>query len=111
MLCKFEWRTNEWQAGLIATHAGQSLSLSDRVRKLLPMDFIQVRLVVQQINLRWPSTLKQKDHTFCLGGMMHSCQGTTKLRDMISSTRFGAEQIRQAECPHAHPEAVQKLPT
>ena len=113
MLCKLERRTDQRKTRLIATHASKTLPLPDRIWQLLPMDFVQVGFVVQQIYLRWAATLKQKDDTFGFGRMMCSGQRTARQIRNITSLRlprlrFRMKQIRQANGTHPHPETMQE---
>ena len=70
MLRKTKRGRSHWEFGLPRGHRRQSLSLADRIGKILAASLRESRLPIEQIHLRWGTGLEQVDDPFGLGGMM-----------------------------------------
>ncbi len=79
MAGKLERRSDEWQTGLISTHACQSLAAANLVGQFGAVFLVEQRFVIPQIQLRRCTGLEQKDHTFGFRCVMQRRQDATRL--------------------------------
>ena len=79
VLRKLKDRAREWQHGLIRGHSGEALSLANRLGQVLAVQFVQARLVVEEVHLGRTAALKQINHALCARGEMH-CGNRAGLR-------------------------------
>jgi len=61
VLTEFENRARERKPRLVSGHAGEPLSHADLRRQVLSIALIQERLVIEQVQLRWPACHEQVD--------------------------------------------------
>ena len=97
MLCKFEWRTDQGQAGLIARHSCQSLPLTHRVGEFFSGFFGETWFMVKQIDLGGPAGLKKINYPLCLG------------RVMQTSACFCVEHIGKSQAPKSSSKTIQEI--
>ena len=55
------------EAFLAGGHSGEALALADGIRQILPVDFYEMRLVVEKVDVRGAAGLEKVDHAFRLG--------------------------------------------
>ena len=56
----------------MSRHPREPLAPPYRLGQILAAEFLQLRLVVEEFQLRWPARLEQIDHTFRLGREMRA---------------------------------------
>src|SRR5690606_9030009 len=93
VLSKVKNRRSHGKTALISTHAGEPLPSSYRIRQFLSMHIGQLRLVIEQIQLRWTATLKEVNHSFRFRSKMRqSRKGSSQLRGYRLSKKLFCTQ-------------------
>ena len=67
MLLKIEDRRGAGERLLPGGHAGDTLPHADRIGEFGAVQFLQLRLVIEQVDVRWPTRHDQPDDPFSLG--------------------------------------------
>ena len=89
---------------LAGGHAGQALALADGVGEILAVDLLQLRLVVEEVDVRGAAGLEEIDDAFRLGREMGNAGGR---RRWICTSAAISE--RAAMAPRPRPVSPRKL--
>ncbi len=101
VLLKLERRTDQRQARLVARHAGQTLLAANFGRQLGTVLFVQQRLVIEQVDLRRPAGLKQKNDPL---GFRREVRPLRR-----GGGRLRLQQLRQGDAAQAQAKAAQEV--
>ena len=107
VLLECERRANERNRALVARHAGEPLAAAHAVGQLLAGLFNEIRLVVEQIELRRPARLKKIDHPLRLRREVEPAEHAA---GSFSRRRRAAEHLSQRDAAEPHAERSKQLP-
>ena len=95
VLLELELGARQRQRRLIAAHAGESLTLPDRVRELLAVAFLKERLVIEEIELRRAAALHEGDDPLRGRGEVRACRDAERAR--LSTRRREQRDVARRE--------------
>ena len=93
MLFELERRADHGKRRLIARHAREPLSAADGIGKLLAVPLLEVRLVIEQVQLRRSARHEQVNDPFGLGRMVRLAENAA----IGFGRRFLTKQIGQRD--------------
>ena len=103
---ELEDRACKRQPGLISRHPGEPLTLTDTVRQILAIQFIEQGLVIKEIDLTGPPAHEEVNDPFGFGGKMRSPENAARARVVLIGLDSGQVPRQQgSQCRHADPMA------
>ena len=109
VLLEFKLRAGQWQARLVAGHAGQALAVANFIGQLLTVELVELGLVIEEVLLGRTTRHEQVDHPLGLGREVGDELLTQFLRTGLR--HVARQQRRQSRTTDAGGELGEKVAT